>query len=59
MLAPDEYRRFQHTRWTSFALVNTALSLGAAIMQPMFGWVADLAWDGTLIEDVRRYPWAG
>ena len=43
----------------AIALVNTGLFLGAAIMQPLFGWVADLAWDGILIEGVRRYPWIG
>ncbi len=43
----------------AIALVNTGLFLGAAILQPLFGWVADLAWDGILIEGVRRYPWEG
>jgi len=43
----------------AIALVNTGLFLGAAIMQPLFGWVADLAWDGSLVDGVRRYPWAG
>jgi sugar phosphate permease len=43
----------------AIALVNTGLFLGAAIMQPLFGWVADLAWDGILMEGARRYPWAG
>ncbi|MGF1643487.1 MAG: MFS transporter [Thiotrichales bacterium] len=39
----------------AIALVNTGLFLGAAIMQPAFGWVLDLTWDGTLIDGVRRY----
>lgn len=43
----------------AIALVNTGLFLGAAIMQPLFGWVADLAWDGTLLDGVRVYTWAG
>lgn len=43
----------------AIALVNTGLFLGAAIMQPLFGWVADLSWDGTLLEGVRVYGWAG
>ncbi len=43
----------------AIALVNTGLFLGAAIMQPLFGWVADLSWDGTLVDGVRRYGWAG
>jgi len=39
----------------AIALVNTGLFLGAAIMQPAFGWVLDLTWDGTLVDGVRRY----
>lgn len=39
----------------SVALVNTGLFLGAAILQPAFGWVLDLSWDGTLLDGVRVY----
>lgn len=39
----------------AIALVNTGLFLGAAIMQPAFGWVLDLTWDGTLRDGVRVY----
>ena len=39
----------------SVALVNTGLFLGAAILQPAFGWVLDLGWDGTLRDGVRVY----
>jgi len=39
----------------AIALVNTGLFLGAAILQPAFGWVMDLGWDGTLVEGVRLY----
>jgi sugar phosphate permease len=39
----------------AIALVNTGLFLGAALMQPAFGWVLDLGWDGTLVAGVRRY----
>ncbi len=39
----------------SIALVNTGLFLGAAIMQPAFGWAMDLTWDGTLVDGVRVY----
>ena len=41
----------------AIALVNTGLFLGAAILQPAFGWMLDLTWDGTLVEGVRRYAW--
>ena len=37
------------------ALVNTGLFLGAAFMQPAFGWILDLTWDGTMNEGVRVY----
>ncbi|HSQ08925.1 MAG TPA: MFS transporter, partial [Chromatiaceae bacterium] len=42
----------------AIALVNTGLFLGAAILQPAFGWVLDLTWDGTLADGVRHYAWA-
>ena len=42
----------------AIALVNTGLFLGAAVMQPAFGWVLDLTWDGTLVEGLRRYAWS-
>lgn len=41
----------------AIALVNTGLFLGAAIMQPLFGWMADLTWDGALVDGVRLYDW--
>jgi MFS family permease len=42
----------------AIALVNTGLFLGAAVMQPAFGWALDLTWDGTLVDGVRRYALA-
>jgi sugar phosphate permease len=42
----------------AIALVNTGLFLGAAIMQPAFGWVLDLNWDGRLVEGMRVYSTA-
>ena len=39
----------------SIALVNTGMFLGAAIMQPLFGWIMDQRWDGKLVEGVRIY----
>ena len=39
----------------AIALVNTGLFLGAAILQPAFGWAMDLTWDGALADGVRRY----
>jgi sugar phosphate permease len=39
----------------AIALVNTGLFLGAAVMQPAFGWVLDLTWDGSMREGVRIY----
>lgn len=42
----------------AIALVNTGLFLGAAILQPAFGWVMDLTWDGTVTDGIRRYALA-
>lgn len=39
----------------AIALVNTGLFLGAAIMQPAFGWILDLTWDGRVVEGMRVY----
>jgi sugar phosphate permease len=36
-------------------LVNTGLFFGAAVMQPLFGWAMDLAWDGRMANGVRVY----
>lgn len=41
----------------AISLVNTGLFLGAAIMQPLFGWVLDLGWDGQIINGINRYSW--
>lgn len=41
----------------AISLVNTGLFLGAAIMQPAFGWIMDQTWDGTLVGGVRQYAW--
>lgn len=41
----------------AIALVNTGLFLGAAIMQPAFGWVIDLNWQGVEIDGLRQYGW--
>jgi sugar phosphate permease len=43
----------------AIALVNTGLFLGAAIMQPLFGWIVDLYWNGALVDGVRQYGWIG
>jgi len=42
----------------AIALVNTGLFLGAAIMQPAFGWMLDLTWAGETLAGVRQYAWA-
>jgi len=42
----------------AIALVNTGLFLGAAVMQPAFGWVLDLGWGGVLVDGLRQYAWA-
>lgn len=37
------------------AVVNTGAFLGAAIVQPAFGALMDLTWDGTVVDGVRKY----
>jgi MFS family permease len=39
----------------AISVVNTGLFLGAAIMQPLFGWALDLGWDGTVLQGARVY----
>ncbi len=39
----------------AIALVNTGVFLGAAILQPLFGWIMDLSWNGVLVNGVRVY----
>lgn len=41
----------------AISLVNTGLFLGAAIMQPLFGWVLDIGWDGTMANGINLYSW--
>jgi MFS family permease len=42
----------------AIAVVNTALFLGAALMQPAFGWAMEWTWDGTVVEGMRQYAWS-
>ncbi len=39
----------------ALALVNTGAFLGAAIIQPLFGGLMDLTWDGRIVNGVRVY----
>ncbi len=43
----------------AISVVNTGLFLGAAIMQPLFGWVLDLSWSGESMGGVNVYSAAG
>jgi sugar phosphate permease len=36
-------------------LVNTGLFFGAAVLQPLFGWVMDLSWSGRMENGLRVY----
>lgn len=38
------------------AAVNLGVFLGLAILQPLFGFVLDLGWEGMLIDGARIYP---
>jgi sugar phosphate permease len=37
-------------------VANAAPFVGAALMQPAFGWVLDLQWQGDIVQGVRVYP---
>ena len=39
----------------AIALVNTGVFLGAALIQPLFGWILDLSWSGAMANGVRVY----
>lgn len=41
----------------AISIVNTGLFLGAAIIQPLFGWVLDLGWDGKMMNGINLYSW--
>ncbi|MDZ4132298.1 MAG: MFS transporter, partial [Dethiobacteria bacterium] len=36
--------------------VNLGVFLGLAILQPLFGYVLDLGWEGLVIDGARIYP---
>lgn len=40
---------------TGIAVVNTGSFLGAAVIQPVFGLLMDLSWNGAVIDGVRVY----
>jgi sugar phosphate permease len=46
-----------HSSGMAIALVNTSLFFGAAVLQPAFGWVMDLTWDGVVVDGLRQYAW--
>ena len=37
------------------SVVNTGCFAGTALVQPLFGWIADRTWDGRVVEGVRVY----
>jgi len=39
----------------SVSIVNTGAFIGTTIIQPLFGWMLDLGWDGTMAGEVRMY----
>jgi sugar phosphate permease len=45
-------------RGIASGLVNTGGFVGAAIAQPLFGYILDLGWQGAMIEGARMYPLA-
>jgi sugar phosphate permease len=43
-------------RGTASGLVNMGMFVGAAVAQPLFGYLLDLGWQGHLIAGTRVYP---
>jgi len=37
------------------SVVNTGCFAGTALVQPLFGWIADKTWDGQVVEGIRVY----
>jgi len=37
------------------SVVNTGCFAGTALVQPLFGWIADKTWDGRVVEGIRIY----
>lgn len=37
------------------SVVNTGCFIGTAMTQPLFGYIAELTWDGTMANGVRIY----
>jgi len=37
------------------SVVNTGCFIGTALMEPLFGYIADLTWDGTMVNGLRIY----
>jgi MFS family permease len=37
------------------SVVNTGCFFGTALMQPLFGWLADQTWNGTIDNGIRVY----
>ncbi len=37
------------------SVVNTGCFAGAALLQPLFGWIADKTWDGRVVDGIRIY----
>jgi len=39
----------------ALAVVNAGVFFGAAVIQPLFGVLMDMTWNGTIVDGVRRY----
>jgi MFS family permease len=47
---------YPSVRGLASGLVNMGLFVGAAITQPLFGYILDMNWQGEMIDNVRLYP---
>lgn len=44
-----------HFSGMAVSVVNTGAFLGTSLMQPLFGYVLDMGWDGKIVNNVRVY----
>jgi MFS family permease len=44
-----------HLSGMAVSVVNTGAFLGTTLMQPLFGFVLDMGWDGRMVDNARIY----
>jgi MFS family permease len=52
-----EHNAARHAGLT-VGIINMAVTASGALLQPLIGWLLDVAWDGTLVDGARVYATA-